>query len=172
MAFDIHLRPLRIDDEMAATSAHEQLAEDGFTFLLGRGDPPLPWNDYVHVLAERACGRDVVPNWVPSTFLVATVDGEIVGRSSIRHRLNDYLSVVGGHIGFGVVPAFRKQGVATEILRQSLVIVRSLGVDRALVTCDDENIASARTIERCGGVLESTVVDPNEDRLARRYWIN
>jgi predicted acetyltransferase len=62
---------------------------------------------------------------VPATFLVADVDGAIVGRVSIRHELNDHLTHFGGHIGYGVRPAHRRRGYATEILRQSLVIARA-----------------------------------------------
>ena len=106
-----------------------------------------------------------------SVFLVADVGGEIVGRSSVRFRLNDWLAAYGGHIGYAVLPPHRGRGVATEILRQSLVVARAGGVDRCLLTCADANLASARVIESCGGVLES--VGPDEDGSPmRRYWID
>jgi predicted acetyltransferase len=100
------------------------------------------------------------------------VDGEIVGRSSIRWELNDFLRTLGGHIGYAVRPAFRRQGHATEILRQSVEILRARGVPRILVTCDDDNLASARVIEANGGVFERVV--PHEDPAEpprKRYWI-
>ena len=106
--------------------------------------------------------------WVPSTFLVADVGGEVVGRTSIRHELNDYLAALGGHIGSAVRPAYRGRGHAREILRQSLVIARAEGV---LVTCDDDNIASRRTIERVGGVLDDVRAVPGAP-LKRRYGIH
>jgi predicted acetyltransferase len=64
-------------------------------------------------------------------------------------------------------------------LRHAVVIARSVGVDRVLVTCDDDNIGSIRTIEACGGKLDSVrsaeldSVRPAEpDSVAlRRYWI-
>lgn len=59
---------------------------------------------------------------------------------------------------------------ATEILRQSLKIIRDIGVDRVLVTCDEGNVASAKTIERCGGVFESLVEVPGDAVPKRRYW--
>lgn len=110
------------------------------------------------------------------TFLLAVVGegaGEhLVGRVSIRHQLNDELREVGGHVGYAVRPAVRGRGYATEILRLSLVLLREeLGVDRALVTCDDHNIASARTIERNGGVLQDVRVPPGGGAAKRRYWI-
>jgi predicted acetyltransferase len=49
-------------------------------------------------------------------------------------------------------------------------VARSLGVERALVTCDDANVGSATVIERCGGVLDGVVTASGGNRI-RRYWI-
>jgi predicted acetyltransferase len=165
---DLRLRPLRDGDEREALAADAELAGDEFTFLLFR-EPEDSWPGYVQRLQRHRAGTEIPDGMVPATFLVAEVGGELVGRVSIRHELNDWLRRVGGHIGYGVRPAHRRRGYATEILRQSLIVARAVGVDRALVSCDDANIASARTIERCGGVLEN-VID-NDGAPKRRYWI-
>ena len=102
---------------------------------------------------------------------MADVAGQIVGRTSIRFELNDVLLREGGHIGYGVLPQHRRRGYATEILRQSLVIVRAEGVDRVLVTCDEDNVGSRTVIESCGGKLES-VVNAADGVPKRRYWID
>src|ERR671930_1142839 len=150
---ELRLRPLRLHDEPAAIVAHEELAADGFDFLLdwNRGEP---WAAYLHRLEQQRRGLDLPPDRVPATFLVAEVGGDLVGRVSIRHELNAFLTELGGHVGFGVRPAHRRRGYAGEILRQALVIARAVGVDAALVTCDEDNVASARVIEGAGGVLE------------------
>lgn len=113
----------------------------------------------------------MAPDRVRAAFLVAWVGDQIVGRSSIRFDLNDNLAQFGGHIGFAVLPAHRCQGYAMQILRRSLVVARSEGVDHVLVTCDVENVASRLVIERCGGEYEDTVHDPREEVEKRRYWI-
>lgn len=170
MPTDLRLRPLRLDDETAVRAAQEQLRADQFDFLLG-WDDRASWPDLVQRTHRWRLGQDLPPGWVPSTFLVAAVDGQIVGRTSIRHELNDFLLAEGGHVGYAVLPAYRRRGYATEILRQSLVIARSQGVDRVLVTCDEDNVASVRVIERCGGVLENVTKAPDGGPGTKRYWI-
>lgn len=169
---NLRLRPLRLDEEAAFRAAQEELAADDFLF--GFIQPGEPFADHVQALEDRRRGRNLGDGFVESSWLVADVDGEVVGRSSIRHELNEYLAVHGGHIGYAVRPAWRRRGYATEILRQSLVIVRSYGVDRVLVTCDDGNVGSAAVIEACGGVLERIVpaAESDDGTVFRRYWID
>ncbi|MBA3781084.1 MAG: GNAT family N-acetyltransferase [Nocardioides sp.] len=94
------------------------------------------------------------------------VDGdEFVGYLAIRHDLTEFLLNEGGHIGYGVRPSRRREGHATRALELALVRAREIGLDRVLLTCDD-NTPSLRTIERNGGVLE----DIRNGK--RRYWIS
>lgn len=118
--------------------------------------------------AVRAQALESTPRpdgWVPATELWWVQDDEFLGRVGIRHRLTPALLEVGGHIGYDVRPSARRQGHATEMLRQALEIARRLGIEPALVTCDVDNVASKTVIERNGGVLE----DEREGKL--RYWI-
>jgi predicted acetyltransferase len=94
----------------------------------------------------------------------------VVGRVSVRHRLTPTLLEHGGHVGYAVGPRFRRRGHATEILRQSVARLGDLGVERVLVTCDDDNAGSARVIEACGGVLEDVRTVAGHPP-ARRYCI-
>lgn len=118
--------------------------------------------------AVRAQALEATPRpagWVPSTELWWIDRDEFLGRVGIRHRLTPALLEVGGHIGYDVRPSARRRGHATEMLRQALEVARGLGIDRALVTCDVDNIGSKTVIERNGGVLE----DEREGKL--RYWV-
>jgi predicted acetyltransferase len=165
----LRLRPLMLDDEQEARAAHVEMAHDAFTFLLDWGHQD-PWPEYLEKLKSRRRGLSMPADRVPATFLVAQVGRALVGRASIRHELNDHLAAVGGHVGYGVRPAYHRHGFATEILRQSLIIARAEGVDQVLLTCEEDNRASATVIERFGGVLEDVRPDAYGRRM-RRYWI-
>lgn len=168
---ELVLRPFAVADEAAARAAQDELAADGFTFLLEEYDPAEPWTAYLRRLDRVSRGLDLAPDRVPADLLAADVDGTLVGRSSIRHELNDWLRAYGGHIGYGVRPAYRRRGYASAILRQSLGRLHAIGVAEALVTCDDGNVGSASVIEACGGALENVVAGPEGEAPKRRYWI-
>jgi predicted acetyltransferase len=130
---------------------------DGFAAWVDRlrrqGDESLP--------AEE--GRVHATHW----WIVE--QGSYLGAISLRHRLNDFLLRAGGHIGYGVRPSARGRGVATWALGAVLPLAAGRGLDWVLVTCDEANPASARVIERNGGVLED--VRDTELGRTRRYWI-
>ena len=163
------LRSLELGDELEAISAHEELAADNFTFLLDYKSGML-WSEYVAFIKHLKEGEQLPEGYVPSNFLVADQDSQIIGRTSIRYELNDFLFTRGGHIGYAVRPAYRNKGFAKEILQLSLIHLKDTGVDKALVTCNDDNSFSAKVIEFCGGIMENKV--EYEEKVTRRYWID
>lgn len=162
------LRPLTFADEAQALQAHSELAADNFEFLLGYTED-MAWPDYLQILDNLFTATNLPEGRVPATFMIAEDNGELVGRTSIRHELNDFLFSVGGHIGYGVRPNYRRQGYATEILKQSLTYINQLGITEVLVTCLDDNVGSFEVIQSQGGILENKV--EYEGGLWRRYWI-
>lgn len=128
------------------------------------------------VVAKTARERDVsMPppdGRVHGSAFWITEGTEMVGFIQLRHELNELLEAIGGHIGYSIRPSARRRGHATRALGLVLEEARALGLDRVLVTCDDANLASARTIESQGGELQD-VVDGSEYGygMMRRYWI-
>ena len=93
----------------------------------------------------------------------------ILGAINIRWTLNAYLENFGGHIGYGVRPSERKKGYATKMLKLALEVCQQRGLSKVLVTCDENNEASKRTILKCGGKYEDSRV--LEGEVVERYWI-
>ncbi len=168
------LRHLTLADKDEFYSALNELWEENFDFLhywesLGHES----FETYVKILPELSKGNLIPKEHVPCTFFLAfDENNKIVGRVSIRHELNDHLLKVGGHIGYGVVPTFRRKGYATAILSEALNYIKLnlQDIKKVLVTCDDDNIGSIKTIERNGGVLEN-ILEFQGEKDKRRYWI-
>ena len=123
---------------------------------------------YLSHLENKTATETHVPDSV--FFLLDTDTGKLLGAVNIRHSRSPSLLISGGHIGAGIRPTERRKGYATEMIRLALIECKKLKIDRVLMTCDKDNVGSARAILRNGGVLENEFV--NEDGvLEQRYWI-
>ena len=117
---------------------------------------------------EETCPKDKVCS---NTFVAIRLnDDKIVGVIDFRHHINHpILSVWGGHIGYSVRPSERRKGYATEMLRQNLMKCKQYGLNKVLVTCDFDNIASKEIITANGGIFEREIM-VDGDKI-ERYWI-
>ncbi|MCI7767248.1 MAG: GNAT family N-acetyltransferase [Oscillospiraceae bacterium] len=130
------------------------------------------WIDFEYRLKKKY--KD---SYVPSEVFLAVREGDdkLVGMIDYRHPLSDFLFRYGGNIGYSVLPSERRKGCAKEMLKLLLPICKQFGEKRVLLTCDKENLASKRTIEANGGILENEVPDDvnlSESGIILRYWIN
>lgn len=140
---------------------------DTSPWVIFRNDP----RDFEHYLedlevSEPKDGR--VPDSV--FFLLDEERNRLLGAVNIRHYLNERLLKDGGHIGDGIRPSERRRGYATELVRLALAECKKLGIDRVLMVCDKDNIGSAKSIVRNGGVLENEITDA-DGVIEQRYWI-
>jgi predicted acetyltransferase len=132
-------------------------------------DVPTDWleaaaKDFDGYAAEQ---RGVRIKWqVPSTVFWYVSGEHYLGTLVIRHRLTPELAEAGGHVGYHIVPAWRRQGHATRMLAAGLDECRRLGLRRVLLTCDIENEASRRVILANGGVADG------QARGEDRFWIS
>ena len=134
--------------------------------------------------AIRKCDYHDFPSYLASLEVTQPADGLVpdstyfcldtersifVGAVNIRHYLSEGLLLSGGHIGDGIRPSLRGQGLGTRMIALALEECDRLGIRRVLMCCDKANAASARTIIKNGGVLENEIIDGGE--VVQRYWI-
>jgi len=126
------------------------------------------FDHYLENLEVKEASEGKVPDSV--FFLLDTERDKLLGAVNIRHYLNEKLLKEGGHIGDGIRPSERRKGYATEMIRLALNECRKLGIEKVLMTCDKDNIASAKSIINNGGILENEFVN-SDGVIEQRYWI-
>ena len=156
---------LQLNDMMEEWLAVEQ---DFSPYAIRKNDY-RDFDFYLENLEIKQAKDGYVPD---STYFCLDLDENIfVGAVNIRHSLNDSLLFTGGHIGDGIRPSRRRKGYATAMIRLALEKCRELGIRRVLMTCDADNIGSAKSILHNGGVLENEVLN-EEGQWEQRYWID
>jgi predicted acetyltransferase len=153
---------------------HDAENEDQFAGCgrLGECKSPEEWISICELRkSESTCEQTKTK--VPSHMYLAVrkSDNRIVGVIDLRHHINHpILGTWGGHCGYSVRPSERGKDYAKEMLRLNIKNAKILGIEKLLITCDVENIASEKTILANGGIYEKTIdVDGCE---MKRYWIN
>jgi predicted acetyltransferase len=121
--------------------------------------------------ALYASGVNLPAGHVPSSEFYLLGEGKLIGRVSVRHRLNRGLEIISGHIGYDIRPSERNRGFGTLILRLALEKAREIGLKKVLLTCDADNFASAKVIEKNGGRLDKQIIYEETGKLISRYWI-
>lgn len=185
----IQLLAPALDLEAAYQDCEAEFNAHGEAFL---GAGATDWPAYVEQCAEEAQGIVRDPARVPQTVLLlarvtpsATPSAgpgdataceterrvRVLGVAKLRHMLTPTLEDIGGHIGYSIRPSERGKGYGSLILALTLDCARELGLSRVLLTCDTENIRSARVIMRNGGVLTSEGYSPLRGARVSRYWI-
>ena len=134
----------------------------------GKDDIPA----YIQRTRDYAKGLNLPePWWVPCSTYWLAHNNRILGLTGLRHHLTDDLKDFGGHIGYSIRPAERKKGYGNLILKLALQKARERNIDRVLITCDTDNIASQRVIKNNGGKLDSESYSEQVERMTQRYWI-
>ena len=153
----------RMVDAFGDEQIHGSNYRPGDRSVLGDPEAFEEWVDWLGRMEHP--GTHVPDGFVPCSYRWIVEDNRVIGTIALRHELNALLLESAGHIGYAVEPGSRRRGVAGGALGHVLGMAAARGLDPVLLTCDVDNIASARTIESAGGVLE------DERGGKRRYWI-
>ena len=169
MALELLLPRAGLKDEyFDMMDEFEQAGETYWFFAEARKD----FDAYLLKVAQYARGECLPFGFVPyDTFWLVRDGARILGELRLRHHLTDMLAIEGGHIGYNIRPSERRKGYGTLQLRLGLEKARGLGLTRVLVTCDDDNLPSAKIIEANGGVFSGRSISPESGVPVRQYWI-
>ena len=125
------------------------------------------YEDWLKIVEQQEDAANLPAGWVPAIqFLSFDETGLPLGFLALRLSLNDKLFVEGGHIGYSIRPSQRRKGLAKLQLELGLAEARKQGLERVLITCDEDNEASRGVILANGGVLEDFRGGKE------RYWID
>jgi len=119
-------------------------------------------------------GIDLRPGYVRATTFWLIDQERFIGETGIRHVLTPALLQYGGHIGYEIRWSESLKGYGTKMLAMVLQFCKEeMGLEKVLITCDDDNIGSIRVIQKNGGVLENKVINYLQRGIVntRRYWI-
>ena len=161
------LRTLFAPDEVAFNNAIFEFG-GAPSFLWEAG---ISFQDLLMRQYKMAAGVDLKEGIVPMVQYYGIVDGVIVGRLQLRTKITPSLDVYGGNLGYGVAAPYRRKHFCTEMVRQVLPIAWSLGLDKILVGCNEDNTASRKVIEKHGGILIDSIWNEMFTRFTRRYYI-
>lgn len=153
-------------------SKFRELAAEG---TAANETPYINWDgdfeDYLARMRVLAKGENIPDGDVPRHTYFLMCGEKIIGRSEIRRELNAELENKGGHIGADIRRSERKKGFGTLILKLTLEKAKELGLEKVLLSCDKNNVASAKTIEKCGGVFDKEILHDEMGTASFHYWI-
>lgn len=156
----LYLKALNAQDARKEHAFFQQLhSENGFS----NPYEGIDFNTFVtecipHRLAASR-GEDLLPGHVPDTYYLLWLDDEIVGLFKVRPVMNDLLRAGSGHVGYGILPAYRRRGFATEGLRQTIELMKALPEftdSEVYLACYPDNAASLKTMLKNGGYIHHT----------------
>ena len=167
---------VKVAEEYASQIAdYRQEMLDAGSSMDGTGSLKVMENPYDYITKCRNYEKkETLPEGrvIATQFLfIRKSDSKIVGMIQVRHYFNEYLEKYSGHIGYSVRPSERRKGYAKTMLKMALPFCNSIGLEKVLITCNEDKEGSERTIRANGGEFESIIFEPTEGVNLKRFWV-
>lgn len=129
------------------------------------------FESFLRQIASEQQERELAPGWVPCSQYWLVSDGRLLGCSRLRYWLTPELAYEGGHVGYDIRPSARGRGFGTIMLALTKERAAAMGITRLRITCDEDNTASIRVIEKNAGILDAVVPSRTRDKMICQYWV-
>lgn len=130
------------------------------------------FDEYVQTILNQEKGIGLKDGYVPDTIFWIINDEKYVGRIALRHKLNEHLEKYDGHIGYDIIPSERNKGYASKALELCLNEAKKLGITNILISCNEDNLASKKVIEKNGGIYQSKIKRETDNIYILKYLID
>lgn len=128
------------------------------------------WSNFDDFLEDiRLAQKGKIKNNIPSTLFFLIDGKEIIWWIDIRHHINHPKLQKGWHIGYWIRPSQRVKWYATKMLQMWLEEAKKIGIQKVLISCHPDNIASEKVILKNWWIHDSTL--EYENKIYKRYWI-
>ncbi len=173
MKENVYLKIPTMDDKVEWLAYVNETRQDNPTATPGGFKEETKYDEWLNRINNERENINLPSDRVQSSFYFLMSGNRIIGSISIRHSIDsDMLRRFGGHIGYNIRPSERRKGYATKMLYLGLEKCNELGLNEVMVTCKQENIGSAKTIENNCGIMKEMVFVEEENTFFKKYWIN
>lgn len=168
------LRAPKLTDKLAFMRFYQNYVENDPENVSFHTQGFEDFDKHIQLIQFLSRGEHLPKHAVPTTQLWAfNQAGEMVGTLSIRHNISNlYLENEAGHIGYDVAPKFRGRGYAKIMLKLAQTEMKKIGLEKVLITCQDNNIASKKVILDSGGIYSHTIMGRVCPYPISHYWLN
>lgn len=139
--------------------------DDGLEIYTGITDGS---DTYLERRIAYSKGECLPEGWTPASTYFCIDSDQILGVIRVRHGASEYIHDVIGHIGYETLPQARRRGIASHMLSW---VQRHILIESAIITCDYDNVASQKVIEKCGGQFLNTFYSEQDQQEVLRYQL-